>query len=388
MYLIGIPRPPCAEDSLPHRLLPRVRIVGYSERNHGFCEVIGLGSSGAILSGVVMRSQPPCLLIENPITVGIRNSTIDDTFRQACDALWWHVKLLCGWKPMTCYDNRFQRLTYSFQLKVVFVALDTEVGLKWLTLTQENEKSLWTCNLPVSPQSQCSNRSVHASSGHLRFHRSQLSGRATLQQWGPFPGMCEALPLTPHTAKAKRSQLCFSRSYRAWAVSTESSSSPASQLLGPPVCHAEVRFTAELRRCPGFSACKVTCCAYKCLGVWPYKPRNNYPRVLRHSHLLTLQILPSEHFVLGSQIFCCCCKYLFIGLSSCSFREGWAGNRAWHKRCWWNWGFCDRIQFLCHSCLLLLNGSQPGWLWGESCQLPGAAAKAQFRRHCVSRWFC
>lgn len=212
------------------------------------------------------------------------------------------------------------------------------MGLKWLRLVEENENSL-----PASLQSQCSNRSVCASSGHLRFHRSQFLGWATLQQWGPFPGMCEALLLNPPTEKAKRSQLCFSHSYWAWVLSAETSSSPASQLSGPLVCHAEVRFTAELKRCPGFSACKITCCAYKCVGVWPYKLRNNYPHVLRHSHLLIQQILLGEHFILGSQNFCSCCKYLFIGLYSCSFRKGWSVNRAWHNRCWWNWGFCDRI---------------------------------------------
>lgn len=62
------------------------------------------------------------------------------------------------------------------------VALDREVGLKWLTLAQETENSLWICNFPGSSQSQCSNWSVHASSGHLRFHRSQFSGWATLQR--------------------------------------------------------------------------------------------------------------------------------------------------------------------------------------------------------------
>lgn len=53
------------------------------------------------------------------------------------------------------------------------VGLDTEVGLKWLTLAQENENRLWTCSLPVS---------LPASSGHLRFHRSQLLGWARLQR--------------------------------------------------------------------------------------------------------------------------------------------------------------------------------------------------------------
>lgn len=61
------------------------------------------------------------------------------------------------------------------------VALDTEVDLKWLRLAEENENSLWNCNLPASPQSQCSNQSIRASSGHFRFHRSQLLGWATLQ---------------------------------------------------------------------------------------------------------------------------------------------------------------------------------------------------------------
>lgn len=121
------------------------------------------------------------------------------------------------------------------------------------------------------------------SSGHLRFHRSQLLGWVTLQRWGPFPGMCEALLLTPPIEKARRSQLCFSHNCRAWAVSAETSSSPASQLSGPLVCHTEVRLTAELKRCPGFSACKITCCAYKCVGVWPYKLRNNYPHLKTQS---------------------------------------------------------------------------------------------------------
>lgn len=206
------------------------------------------------------------------------------------------------------------------------MCLDKEVGLKWLTLAQENEKSLWTCNLPASLQSQCSNGPS--------LLAQVISGSTEASSWAGLYCSDEAHFLAcvrpcfwPLPLKRRREANFVSQSYRAWVVSAKTSSSPASQLSGPLVCHTEVRFTAELKRCPGFSACKITCRAYKCVGVWPYKLRNNYPHVLRHSHLLTLRILPREHFILGSQIFCCCCKYLILDstVAVLGKNEQWTG---------------------------------------------------------------